>query len=165
MFHSLLAKFEKQLNIASASAHCDIPCGIYDPSTAIIATLTVIRCMDLIAELEGENLSLAQQARLSRLIAQKEEHAEKAKQEVRIIWGDFFKQPQFEKHPNIHEVTHNIMLAGSKCRQEIAQSHGDELLKLVNQFAEIFWDTKGVETYRAVCPYAPSKEVVYPKIG
>ncbi len=166
MLHKILATLDKSINFETASAHCDVPCGIYDPSTAQIAALTVIRMLDQIKELaDKDSLTIADHAKLSRLVAQKEEHAEVVKKEVRITWGDYFKQPQFDQVPGIHELVHNIMLTGSKCRQTIDQENGLALLKLVNEFAEAFWKTKGVETYTATCPYPPAQQVVYPKLG
>lgn len=166
MLHKVMARLDERIKFETASAHCDIPCKIYDPATAQIAALTVIRLLDLIKELDDKDaLTLADQAQLSRLVAQKEEHALKVKEEVRIIWGDYFKQPQFDQVPNAHELTHSIMLQASKCKQQIDRANGEELLKLVNEFAEAFWKTKGVETYTATCPYPPSEQVVYPKPG
>jgi len=165
MLYKILNTLDKSKNFKTASAHCDVPCGIYDPSTAQIAALTVIRMLDLINELvEKDDLSVSDQAKLSRFVSQKEEHANKAKDEIRIIWGDYFKQPQFDQVSGVHELVHNIMLQGSKCRQNIAQENGIELLKLVNQFAEAFWKTKGIETFSAICPYLPSQAVVYPEL-
>ena len=162
--HSLVKVFDRF--IPSASAHCDVPCGIYDPATAQIAALTAIRMIDQINELgEKSELSLADQAKLGRLVAEKEAHCHKAKEEVRIIWGDYFKAPQFEKFPNTHELTHNIMLQGSKVRQHIDRDMAVELLNLINQFAENFWASKGVDTYSATSPYAPAETVVYPRLG
>ncbi|MEM8593347.1 MAG: superoxide dismutase, Ni [Pseudomonadota bacterium] len=165
MLHTIFKQLDKAVSLSSASAHCDIPCGIYDPATAQINALTVIRCLDLINEMQGKDLTLADQAKLARLVGQKEEHAEKVKHDVRVIWGDYFKQAQFDQVPGVHELAHKIMMVGSKCRQEIDQAQGLELLNLVNQFAEAFWKTKGVETFTAVSPYAPAKDVVYPKLG
>ncbi len=152
-------------NIKSVSAHCDVPCGIYDPSTMQLATLTVIRFMDQINELQGKELTLADQAKLVRLVSEKEIHAEKVKQEVRIMWGDYFKAAQFEAFPGTNELVHNIMLTGSKCKQGIDRAAAEELLTLVNEFAASFWKTKGVDTFTATCPYAPALDVVYPKLG
>lgn len=166
MLHTLLKKLDTKNNFECLAAHCDVPCGIYDPSTAQIAVLTAIRLLDLIKELsDKDSLNIADQAKLGRLVAQKEEHVEKAKAEVRIIWGDFFKAPQFEAFPNTHSLVHNIMLQGSKCKQHIDRENGIELLNLVNEFAETFWAAKGIETYTATCPYAPAQPVVYPKLG
>lgn len=165
MLHHLINVYDKFVGIDVASAHCDIPCKIYDPITAQIATLSTIRFMDLIAELaDQETLSLADQAKLSRLVAEKEVHAEKTKHEIRIIWGDYFKQPQFDQFPNIHTLVHNIMLAGSACKQGIEREKGEKLLALVNEFAAAYWSTKKVDTYAATSPYLPEEMIVYPKL-
>ncbi len=164
MMYSLLKKFSARIPVASA--HCDIPCKIYDPSTAQVAALSVIRFLDLIAELaENDRLSVAQQATLARLVREKEIHAAKVKEEVRVIWGDFMKQPQFEQYPDMHQLVHSIMLAGSAAKQHIDVDTGHKLMALVNEFAEAFWAMKGVDTIRATCPYPPAVETVYPKLG
>ena len=166
MIHRLIARLDEKIGFEKVSAHCDIPCGIYDPVVAQINALTVIRMVDLITELEGAApLSVADQAKLGRLVAQKETHALKVKEEVRVIWGDYFKQPQFDQVAGIHDLVHSIMMEGSKCRQSVDRAAAVELLNLVNQFAQAFWKTKGVETYTAVCPYPPSEKLVYPKLG
>ncbi len=161
MIHNLIKVVDKAVGLPTAAAHCDIPCKIYDPSTAIIAALSVVRLMDIMAEnadkggLEGQNT-------IARCVMRKEEEAEKVKHEIRIIWGDYFKAPQFEKHPNTNELVHKIMLTGSACKQGADRAKGVELVELVNQFAEAFWDTKDVKTERKTCPYPPSLDVVYP---
>lgn len=166
MMHTLLKNLDRLVSFDSASAHCDVPCGIYDPAVAQISALTVIRFMDQIKELADKgDLTIADQAKLSRLVAEKEVHVAKVKDEVCIMWGDYFKQPQFEKFPNTHELVHNIMLAGSACKQGIERDSAIKLLNLVNEFAASFWATKGVETFTATCPYAPNEDVVYPKLG
>jgi len=165
MIHQITKALDSVLNIKSVSAHCDVPCGIYDPSTMQLAALTVIRFMDQINELEGKELTLADQAKLVRLVSEKEIHAEKVKQEVRIVWGDYFKAAQFEACPGTNELVHNIMLTGSKCKQGIERAAAEELLTLVNEFAVSFWKTKGVDTFTATCPYPPALDVVYPKLG
>ncbi len=165
MLHQLLERVHRRLGFATAKAHCDIPCKIYDPISAQLAALTVLRLLDLIKELEQkESLSLTDQALLIRLINDKEEHAAKVKDEVRIIWGDFIKQPKIDAQADIHTLVHNIMLAASACKQNITRDKGESLLELVNQFAQHFWTFKGVDTYQAVCPYPPSEKLVYPAL-
>ena len=98
MLHRLIGFYDKTIGVKKASAHCDIPCKIYDPCVAQIAALSVIRFMDIIAELaKKDSLALADHAQLSRLLAEKETHAEKVKHEIRVIWGDYIKQPQYNK--------------------------------------------------------------------
>ena len=142
-------------------AHCDIPCGIYDPHNAQVAALTVIRMMDLITE-SGDASGTVPTHNIARLTAVKEEHAELCKQEIRIIWGDYFKENHFAENPDLNGVTHKVMELASKARQGIDRSVGVELLGEVNKFAEIFWKTKEVETRRAVSPYSIEEEIVYP---
>lgn len=166
MLHSLIKKIDHYYKLPQVSAHCDIPCKIYDPSTAQIAALTIIRLADLIGELaEKETLTLEDHAQLARLVSQKEEHGLIVKEEVRVIWGDYFKQPQFEQIPNIHELVHSIMLQASKAKQGIKRDDAVALLELVNQFAESFWTTKNVATFKSPCPYPPAELVIYPKLG
>ena len=165
MLHSLLSSIDQQFKLPKVSAHCDIPCKIYDPSTAQIAALTIIRLADLINEIASkDDLSVENYTQLSRLANQKEAHGLTVKEEIRIIWGDYFKQAQFEQVPDIHELVHTIMLQASKAKQGIDRNDAVELLSLVNQFAEAFWKTKGVDTFKATCPYPPSETVVYPKL-
>lgn len=165
MLHSIIKTYDALIGVPSVSAHCDIPCKIYDPSTAQIAALTIIRLADLIAEIDAkETLSVKDHAQLARLMAEKEHHGLSVKEEVRVIWSDYFKQPQFEQVAGVHELVHSIMLQASKAKQGIDRNDAVELLKLVNQFAEAFWLTKGVATYTAICPYPPALQVVYPKL-
>lgn len=165
MLHNMLTMLDKVFGFETASAHCDIPCKIYDPNIAQVATLSVIRFLDLINELnDKESLTLSEQAQLSRLVREKEIHAAKVKEEVRVIWGDYFKQPQFEQFPDTHALVHNIMLKASQCKQHIDRAKGEELLALVNEFSASFWATKNVPTYTATCPYPPAEAVVYPDL-
>lgn len=165
MLHSLLNKLDQAVPFQSASAHCDIPCKIYDPSSAQIAVLSVIRFIDLIGEINAKSqLSASDNAQLIRLVREKEIHAKKVKDEINVIWGDYFKQPQFEQFPNTHTLVHTIMLTASACKQSIDRQKGLDLLALVNEFASSFWATKGIETYTAKCPYPPSENTVYPTL-
>ncbi len=81
-----------------------------------------------------------------------------------MIWGDYFKAPHMEKHPNINELAHSIMLKASACKQGTSRADGEALVELVNDFADIFWATKDVATERKTCPYPPSLEVVRPAL-
>jgi nickel superoxide dismutase len=162
MFYKLIQALDKKLGFDQAKAHCDIPCGIYDPIVAQINALTVVRMMDLMAALEGEGL--AYENSLSRYIAVKEEHAEKAKHEIRVIFGDFIKDAQVQQYPELPGLFHKIMMLGSKARQSSDRAAGLALVEAINQFAEIFWAIKGVKTKKAKAPYAPALEMVYPDL-
>ncbi|MEM8825734.1 MAG: superoxide dismutase, Ni [Pseudomonadota bacterium] len=142
-----------------ARAHCDVPCGIYDTGPLIYHAVSVVRLMD-----QYHEASDADFIKRARLVAQKEEQAEKVKHEARVIWGDYFKADQIAKHPEIHELTHSIMQTASKCKHEAHREDGERLVNLCNEFAEAFWDTKDVPTTKAPCPYPPNLAVVYPRL-
>lgn len=147
--------------IKEVKAHCDVPCGIYDPSTAQIAALSVIRMVDLMLAAQN-NHDAAYHNDIARYVAVKESEAIKCKDEIRIIWGDFIKPPHIEVYPEIHTIVHNIMMLGSASKQHVSREKAMELLAEVNKFAAIFWKIKGVETKVVESPYAPNEDVVYP---
>ena len=151
-------------NIPEASAHCDIPCKIYDPAAAQYAVLSVIRFLDLINEIDDSNMDKKNIAEIARLTIQKEEHAQLAKDEIVTIWSDYFKEPQITKYPEVHELVHGIMMSGSKSKQGLNRENAEDLLNKVNRFAEIFWATKDIETENLLSPYPPSMPVVCPKL-
>ncbi len=140
-------------------AHCDIPCGIYDPHTAQIAALTCVRMNQLIAALED---SAANGDKLSRYIATKEHHAEQCKQELRIIWADYFKPEHLEAHPNVHQLFWEALKLGSKVRQNVDLDAAEQLLEKTRELAEIFWSTKGVSVKRQASNQTGGGELVYP---
>src|SRR5574341_955982 len=107
--------------VEEAHAHCDIPCGIYDPHLAQVAALTVIRMNQLIEALEAPAMEKAARDKymhqLARYTATKEHHAELVKHEVRIITGDFFKADNSPE--GLFDLVNNIMKTASKARQNI----------------------------------------------
>ena len=163
--HSYLNRINVRVGFPEVKAHCDIPCKIYDPAIALISTLSVIRLIDIINETQGsaDKSSKEYQNTMARSIQRKEEESENLKREIRVIWGDYFKEPQFKAHPEIHDLAHQIMLLASAAKQNVNRDDALKMLECVNQFAEIFWATKDVDTERKVAPYPPSLEVVRPK--
>lgn len=152
---------------ATAEAHCDIPCGIYDPHLAQVGALTVVRMNQLIDALElpknGDKASqTAYENSLTRYILVKEEHAELVKREVRVIWGDYFKPEHAEKYPDIHTLTWNIEKLAGKNKHEVNMQSAQDLLAQVQRFAEIFWETKGVPTKRQSSNQTAGGEFVVP---
>ncbi len=167
MIYHLLAALDQRLGFEKAQAHCDIPCGIYDPIIAQIAALTVVRMIDLMSDLESkkaDTAALAYQNSMARYIEVKEEHAEKVKHEVRVIFGDYIKAQHVEKYPELPALAHKIFQFGSKVRQTSDRDAAVQLVEELNKFAQIFWETKGVATKRAKAPYAPALELVYPAL-
>lgn len=166
MIYKLVEALDKKLGFEQAKAHCDIPCGIYDPITAQIAAVTVVRMLDLMTDLEGKGGDKGKDYAnsMSRYVSVKEDHAEKAKHDIRVIWGDYIKAQHLEKYPELHGLTHQIMQFGSKSRQTTDRQAALDFVEAINKFAEIFWATKNLKTRRAKSPYNPPLELAYPVI-
>ena len=149
-------------------AHCDIPCGIYDPHEAQIAALTVLRMDQLIGELSAPAPDAKAEERatytskLSRYTAVKEQHAERVKQEVRVIWGDYFTPDHAKQFPQVHDLVWRVLKQASKCRQGTSLADAQELLKLVHEFSEAFWQTKGAKTRKQPSLQKSGGELVVP---
>ncbi|MBI3282806.1 superoxide dismutase, Ni [Candidatus Curtissbacteria bacterium] len=152
-----------------AYAHCDIPCGIYDPHEAQMAAHTIIRMTSMINELQASSGNppfderkriISQIARLTRV---KEDHAELLKSQVRIIWGDYFKSEHLAKHKKLSDLVFTIMKQASKVRQEVNLEEAHSLLLSVQKFSQIYWDTKGRKTVRAKSGYPTEGEIVLPR--
>jgi len=149
-------------------AHCDIPCGIYDPHEAQISALTVVRMAQLIQELPKPGAGAkpeemeAYAAKLARYMLVKEQHAERVKSEIRVIWADYFTPDHLKAHAGLHETVFKLMKTASKARQGTAVADAQELLTQVQQVAEIFWQTKGAKTHRMPSMQKAGGELVYP---
>ena len=149
-------------------AHCDIPCGIYDPHAAQIDALTVVRMNQLIAELPKPGPTTSPQERdvyvhkLSRYTHVKETHAESCKQELRVIWGDYFTPEHPQKFPELHGLFWDAMKLASKARQDVNLQAAQDLLAKVQKIAEIFWNTKGASTRVQSSLQKSGGELLYP---
>ena len=151
-----------------AEAHCDIPCGIYDPHQAQIAALTVIRMFQLMQNLQAPGQGASKEEMdaylnsMSRYVAVKEEHAKLCEHEIIILWSDYFRPEHLEKHSNLHDVVWKTAKLCSTVKQQNNMQAAQDLLAGVQQIAEIFWDTKGVKTRRQPSNQTAGGELVYP---
>jgi nickel superoxide dismutase len=149
-------------------AHCDIPCGIYDPHEAQIAALTVLRMDQLIGDLAPPLMDAKPEdratyiAKLARYTAIKEASAERVKSELRIIWGDYFTPDHLKQYPTLHESFFQAMKLASKTRQGTNVADANVLLAAVQAIAEIFWKTKGAATRKFPSLQKSGGEIVYP---
>jgi nickel superoxide dismutase len=121
----------------TAYAHCDLPCGVYDPAQARIEAESV----KAIAEKYQANEDPEFRARALLI---KEQRAELVKHHLWVLWTDYFKPPHFEKYPQLHtlfnEATKLAGAGGTKGTMD-AQA-ADDLLAKIDEIAEIFWETK-----------------------
>ncbi|MFI5262430.1 MAG: superoxide dismutase, Ni [Candidatus Limnocylindrales bacterium] len=144
-----------------AHAHCDVPCGIYDPAPAQLAARTVSRMVELIQAIPG--MEAEDRNKFVRCVAVKEQHAELVKHEVQVIWSDYFKPEHLERFPELHDLTWQILKAAGKCKQSVDAAAAADLEAKVARFAEIFWASKNapVHTMKASAEGAPRNTIAW----
>ncbi len=123
-------------------AHCDIPCGIYDPAGAVTAARTVARMVELIGQIDPNSMAVADRNKFIRCITVKEQHAELVKHEVQVIWSDYFKPEHLEANPELHTKVWNVLKLASKNKQNVDAEAAAQLEAAVKEFSDIFWSTK-----------------------
>ncbi len=138
VFSFLLQMFPTQ----TVYAHCDVPCGIYDPKAAQIAAATVLKMVEKIEALPKENPSVNDRNAFVRMVWTKEEHARKCKEEILILWTDYFKPEHLSQFPNLHETFWKAAKLCSKNKQSVDMQTAQELVKAVDEIAGIFQQTK-----------------------
>lgn len=131
-----------------AHAHCDGPCGVYDPAAARIAAEAVLSMEKKMAAL-GD--SAADDHTRARFIAIKEQQAELCKRELNILWHDYFKPEHLGAVPKLHEMFWNAAKLCSKNKTENDAANGEALMNAVEEIHGAFWKTKNREIafYRA----------------
>ena len=138
---SIVTMIKKFANIVDVSAHCDIPCGIYDPITAKIGAQTVLKMAVRIEALDScEDVNT-----FSRYVAVKEEHAQSVKNELNILLSDYFKPEHLADYPNLHELFWNANKLAGANKQGVSSESAQQLVDAVDEIAKIFWASKGVD--------------------
>lgn len=150
MLNHLLTKLVNTPNIEEVSAHCDGPCGVYDPASARIAAEAVLSMTKKLLDAGAAN-DLAAQNTQSRFIAIKEEQAQLAKDELLILWTDYFKPNHLDQYPDLHTKFWNAAKLCSATKVEVSLEKAEALMNAIEEIHNIFWATKGrdVEYYTA----------------
>lgn len=165
----VLTALDRVFPVKEASAHCDIPCGIYDPHGAEVAALTVIRMYQLMQNLPRPDAGAAKEQwdtynmQIARYTLVKEQHADLCKKEILILWTDYFKPEHLEQYPDLHDLVWKTTKLGSKVKQEFNPQAAQELLANVQRIAQIFWATKGADVRRTPTLMPAGGEYVYPQ--
>ncbi|MEM6958838.1 MAG: superoxide dismutase, Ni [Myxococcota bacterium] len=133
--------------IPAASAHCDGPCGIYDPASARITAEAVRSMTKKILALTPPDPSdaaatAAYHNTLARYISIKEEQAQLTKDDLLVLWTDYFKPQHLDAYPNLHDTFWKAAKLCSACKVEVSAQHADELMDAVKEIHDIFWATK-----------------------
>ena len=143
-----LARIKEWFPAKEVEAHCDGPCGVYDPAAARINAEAVLSMTKKILALEppAGNDAKAWSAYLNtmtRYVQIKEDQAHKAKTELLVLWTDYFKPQHLEQHPDLHDVFWKAAKLCSACKVEVNLDKAQELVDMVKKIHSMFWATKG----------------------
>lgn len=128
-------KFSKLFSIKLVNAHCDLPCGVYDPAQARIEAESVLGIMNKYAGLDHEEDRW-------RAIFIKEQRADLVKQHLWVLWTDYFKPEHLEVHPGLHDLIWRTTKQAGACKKTVDPAEGRKLLDLINEVDVIFKATK-----------------------
>lgn len=116
-------------------AHCDLPCGVYDPAQARIEAESV----KAIQEKYQGNEDAAFRARALDI---KEQRADLVKHHLWVLWTDYFKPEHLEKFPKLHELFWNATKEAGASKKSEDPAQGQKLLDAIDEIAKVFWETK-----------------------
>ena len=116
-------------------AHCDLPCGVYDPAQARIEAESVKACQE---KYQGSDDAIFK----DRAISIKEQRANLVKEHLWVLWTDYFKPEHLENYPQLHELFWNATKEAGNAKRSEDPAQGQKLLDAVDELSKIFWETK-----------------------
>ncbi len=125
----------KLFAIKPVHAHCDLPCGVYDPAQARIEAESVVGIMNKYAGLDHEEDRW-------RAVFIKEQRADLVKQHLWVLWTDYFKPEHLEAHPDLHDLVWRATKQAGICKKTVDPAEGQTLLSLIDEIDHIFKATK-----------------------
>lgn len=123
-------------------AHCDLPCGIYETDTVTTAAATCLRMIEKIEQLGDVSHDVEHHNSFVRAVHIKEEHAQKVKEQLCVLWGDYFKPEHLEKFPDLHTTFWNAVKQASKVKQTVSREECENLIAQVAYIADMFAQSK-----------------------
>jgi nickel superoxide dismutase len=147
MINKVKATIREHFPAEEVQAHCDGPCGVYDPASARIAAEAVLSMTKKILALDppASNDQAAMAAYLntmSRYIQIKEEQAHLAKTELLVLWTDYFKPQHLEQYPDLHDTFWKAAKLCSACKVSVSLEDAQALMDTCQKVHDIFWSTK-----------------------
>jgi nickel superoxide dismutase len=119
----------------SISAHCDLPCGVYDPAQARLEAESVKACQEKYGASDDHDFK-------TRAIMIKEERSDMVKHHLWVLWTDYFKPEHLAAHPELHELIWKATKTAGEAKKTNDPAVGQRLLDEIDGIAEIFWATK-----------------------
>lgn len=115
-------------------AHCDLPCGVYDPVQAQIEAVSVHKILEKYDSLHDEDKW--------RAVIIKEQRLELVKHHLWVLWTDYFKPEHLEKHPNLHDMFWQATKLAGAVKKSVDPAESQKLLDAIDEISKVFWETK-----------------------
>ena len=128
-------RLSRMFSTVEASAHCDLPCGVYDPAQARIEAESVKAIQEKYQQNEDP-------AFRTRAILIKEQRADLVKHHLWVLWTDYFKPEHLEKNPDLHDLFWRATKQAGECKHHSDPATGQKLLDLISEITEVFNATK-----------------------
>jgi nickel superoxide dismutase len=128
-------RFTDILSIKPVYAHCDLPCGVYDPVQARVEAQSVLEIMKKYPNLDHEEDKW-------RAVFIKEQRADLVKQHLWVLWTDYFKPEHLEAHPDLHDLFWKVTKQAGNCKKTVDPAEGQKLLDMIDKIDEVFKATK-----------------------
>jgi nickel superoxide dismutase len=124
-------------------AHCDLPCGVYDPAQARIEAESVKAIQQRYQDADKfKTAGESTEDYRSRCLGIKEKRADLVKDHLWVLWTDYFKPEHLEKHPELHELFWKATKEAGNAKRSQDPAQGQQLLDAVDEIGKIFWETK-----------------------
>jgi nickel superoxide dismutase len=138
-----LTSLIRHLPATTVYAHCDVPCGVYDPAQARIEAASIYAITKKYVANEDQAFRL-------RALQIKEERAELVKHHLWVLWTDYFKPEHLEKFPQLHDLFWNATKAAGQAKQHTDIEHAQALLDAIDEIGKVFAESKPGYDYDAV---------------
>ena len=116
-------------------AHCDLPCGVYDPAQARIEAESVKACQQKWQDSDDDLFK-------ARAVTIKEQRATMVKEHLWVLWTDYFKPEHLEKYPELHDMFWKATKEAGAAKKSNDPAQGQQLLDAIDEIGKVFWETK-----------------------
>ena len=117
------------------AAHCDLPCGVYDPAQARLEAESVKACQEKYNASDDHDFK-------TRAILIKEERCDLVKHHLWVLWTDYFKPEHLAAHPDLHDLVWKATKTAGEAKKTTDAAVGQRLLEEIDAVAAVFWETK-----------------------
>jgi nickel superoxide dismutase len=135
MLWRVLEAIDRRFPPIIVDAHCDLPCGVYDPAQARIEAESVLAVIEKYHDSDDPVFK-------QRAIITKEERAELVKHHLWVLWTDYFKPEHLEAHPDLHELFWQATKLAGETKHTVDAKVAQQLLDRIGEIDKIFWETK-----------------------